>query len=337
MPSPDVGFLLLPLPGFALLPFGGFLDKLRFSADDEDHSRQRYCRWRILGLAPEERVTASCGVEVCTQVTARELDWSRYQYLVIFGGREAGQTRHLAPRYRALLRLARAHGLSLASIDNACFLLAEAGLLAGHRVAVHWRHAREFATAFPQLPMTTEQLYLLDGKRISCAGGSAAIELATELLARHCGRERALKGLADMLVDEARTPGQRPRSLDAGPGAGRHLSRALALMRQYLGAAMTVEELAERVGVGRRQLDRLFQARFGHPARAHWQELRLQHLAWRLLHSHHDLARLAEEVGIRDTGYLGKLFKRRFGLTPARYRRQKTPPARGYPDPDGSS
>ncbi|WP_142995631.1 helix-turn-helix domain-containing protein, partial [Zobellella denitrificans] len=106
---------------------------------------------------------------------------------------------------------------------------------------------------------------------------------------------------------------------------------------QYLGAAMTVEELAERVGVGRRQLDRLFQARFGHPARAHWQELRLQHLAWRLLHSHHDLARLAEEVGIRDTGYLGKLFKRRFGLTPARYRRQKTPPARGYPDPDGSS
>lgn len=41
--SPDLRFLLLPLPEFALLPFGGFLDKLRFSADDEDYSRQRYC------------------------------------------------------------------------------------------------------------------------------------------------------------------------------------------------------------------------------------------------------------------------------------------------------
>ncbi len=40
---PDVRFLLLPLPEFALLPFGGFVDKLRFSADEADRSRQRYC------------------------------------------------------------------------------------------------------------------------------------------------------------------------------------------------------------------------------------------------------------------------------------------------------
>lgn len=45
--SPDLRFLLLPLPEFALLPFGGFLDKLRFSADDEDYSRQRYCTGRF--------------------------------------------------------------------------------------------------------------------------------------------------------------------------------------------------------------------------------------------------------------------------------------------------
>lgn len=35
-PVPDIRFLLLPLPEFAMLPFGGFLDKLRFAADDED-------------------------------------------------------------------------------------------------------------------------------------------------------------------------------------------------------------------------------------------------------------------------------------------------------------
>jgi transcriptional regulator GlxA family with amidase domain len=335
--APDVGFLLLPLPGFALLPFGGFLDKLRFSADDEDNSRQRHCRWRILGLTEGETVTASCGVQVLTQAGAREVDWSRYQYLVIFGGREAESTRRLAPRYRGLLRLARAHGLSLASIDNACFLLAEAGLLAGHRVAVHWRHAREFATAFADIPMARDRLYLLDGRRISCAGGTAAIELATELLARHCGRERALKGLADMLVDETRDRGHRLRSLTAEAGTDRHLVRALALMRQYLGSAMTVAALAEEVGVGRRQLDRLFVARFGHPARAHWQELRLRHLAWRLLHSPLPLARLAEEVGMGDANHLARRFKARFGLTPARYRRQKTPPATGYPAGDASS
>ncbi len=35
-----------------------------------------------------------------------------------------------------------------------------------------------------------------------CARGLAAIDLVVELLARGCGRTRALKGLADMLVDE---------------------------------------------------------------------------------------------------------------------------------------
>ena len=57
--SPDLRFLLLPLPEFALLPFGGFLDKLRFSADDEDYSRQRYCAWTILGLQPGHVLSSS--------------------------------------------------------------------------------------------------------------------------------------------------------------------------------------------------------------------------------------------------------------------------------------
>ncbi|WP_409524202.1 GlxA family transcriptional regulator [Nitrincola sp. MINF-07-Sa-05] len=322
MQTPDVGFLLLPLPGFALLPFGGFLDKLRFSADDEDLSRQRYCRWQILGLEADETITASCGVEVRVQATPGELDWSDYQYLVIFGAREAEQTQRLAPQYRALLRQANSHGLNLVSIDNACFLLATAGLLNRHRVAVHWRHAREFATQFPHIEMTTDQLYLLDGSRISCAGGSAAIDLGTELISRHCGRERALKGLADMLVDETRETGHRLKSLQPEPDANRHLTRALALMRQYLGTPMTIDALAAQVSVGRRQLDRLFVARFNCPARAYWQEMRLKHLAWRLQHTHHHLAQLAEEVGMPDVGYLSKCFKRRFGVTPGVYRRR---------------
>ena len=46
---PDVRLLLMPLPDFALLPFGAFLDKLRFSADEADRSRQRYCAWTLMG------------------------------------------------------------------------------------------------------------------------------------------------------------------------------------------------------------------------------------------------------------------------------------------------
>lgn len=319
--APDVRLLILPLPEFTLLPFGGFLDKLRFSADDEDYSQQRYCRWDIVGLKPGT-VTSSSGIEITIQLTPQQVRWSDYDYLVIFGGRSAAGTRRRAKAYASLVKSAARHGLTLVSIDNACFLLAELGLLDGHKVALHWRHAVEFEAAFPRIPIKTEQLYLFDGKRISCAGGSAAIDLAVELLVQHCGRTRALKGLADMLVDEARESRHLLKSQSAEPQVGRHVGRAIGLMRQRLASADSVADLVASVGVSRRQLDRLFLARFEQTAQAYWLEMRLQHLRWRLLNSGSSLAALADEIGAHDASHVGKLFRRRFGMSPGQFRKE---------------
>lgn len=318
--APDVRVLILPLPEFTLLPFGGFLDKLRFSADDEDYSRQRYCRWDIVGLK-SGTVTSSSGVEISIQLTPQQVRWSDYDYLVVFGGRSASSTRRRARAYGPLVRAAVRNGLTLVSIDNACFMLAELGLLDGHRVALHWRHAVEFEAAFPRIPVKTEQLYLFDGKRVSCSGGSAAIDLAVELLVQHCGRTRALKGLADMLVDEPRESRHQLKSQTAEPQVGRYVGRAISVMRQRLASTCTVADIASGVGISRRQLDRLFLTQFEQTAQAYWLEMRLQHLRWRLINSTTSLAALADEIGAQDTSYIGKLFKRRFGVSAGAFRK----------------
>lgn len=319
--SPDLRFLLLPLPEFALLPFGCFLDKLRFSADDEDYSRQRYCTWTILGLQPGH-VLSSSGAALRVEATPGELQLADYDYLVLFGGRSAQATAALALAYQPLLRRAARAGVKLVAIDNASFLLAACGLLDGHRVAVHWRHEVEFLASFPHLRLARERLYCLDGARISCAGGTAAIDLAVELLARGTGRARALKGLADMLVDETRSGQHALRSLEVAPSGERHVDRAIALMRHGLASADGIEQLAASVGLSRRQLDRLFRASQGMSAREYWNELRLQHVRWRLLNSSHSLAQIADEIGASDASHLGKLFRQRFGLAPGAFRRQ---------------
>lgn len=323
---PDLRFLLLPLPEFALLPFGGFLDKLRFSADDEDYSRQRYCAWTILGLQPGH-VLSSSGAALRIEATPEELDLADYDYLVLFGGRNAQATAALAPAYQTLLRRAARAGVKLVAIDNASFLLAACGLLDGHRVAVHWRHEAEFRAGFPHLRLARERLYCFDGARISCAGGAAAIDLAVELLAQGSGRARALKGLADMLVDETRSGQHALRSLQVASSGERHVDRAIALMRHGLASADGIEQLAASVGISRRQLDRLFHASQGMSAREYWNELRLQHVRWRLLNSSHSLAQLADEIGVSDASHLGKLFRQRFGTTPVAMRRQAKPTA----------
>ncbi|MDF0731966.1 helix-turn-helix domain-containing protein [Pseudomonas entomophila] len=317
---PDLRVLILPLPEFALLPFGAFLDKLRFSADDEDYSRQRYCQWTLLGLTPEP-VPSSSGAVVQVEVCAETVVWSGFDYLVLFGGRGAAATAALAPRYRALLRRAARAGVKLVSVDNGAFLLAACGLLDGHKVVVHWRHEAEFRAMFPQLELQPEQLYCFDGARITCAGGTAAIDLAVELLSRASGRARALKGLADMLVDESRDSRHALRSLEAAGGLGRHVQRATALMRHHLGSGLSTERLAAQLGISRRQLDRQFQVEHGMSAKAWWLEMRLQQARWRLLNCAHGVGQIAEEVGLGDASYLGKCVRRRFGCTAMQLRK----------------
>ncbi|MFJ4394954.1 GlxA family transcriptional regulator [Pseudomonas sp. NPDC089396] len=319
---PDIRLLILPLPEFALLPFGAFLDKLRFSADDEDYSRQRYCAW-TLGSLTGEPVMSSSGAVLQVEAIAQQR-LADYDYLVLFGGRNAGATARLAPQYKNLLKRATRAGVKLVGIDNAAFLLAACGLLDGHKVVVHWRHEAEFRASFPHLEVLREQLYCIDRGRITCAGGTAAIDLAVELLSHGCGRARALKGLADMLVDESRNSRHALRSLEAGAGQGRQVQRALALMRHHMAARLSIEQLAAELGISRRQLDRQFQASHGMSAKAWWQEMRLQQARWRLLNSSHSLGQIADEVGLGDASYLGRCVRQRFGCTAMALREQQS-------------
>ena len=46
-PRLSIAFVLAPR--FTLTAFAGFVDALRLAADEGDRSRQRSCRWAILG------------------------------------------------------------------------------------------------------------------------------------------------------------------------------------------------------------------------------------------------------------------------------------------------
>nr|WP_211686338.1 helix-turn-helix domain-containing protein [Moritella sp. 24] len=320
MNSAEVRFLLLPLPEFNMLPLGGFLDKLRFSADEADHSQQRHCSWKVVGLE-KNHVTSSSGIPIAIRHTPADINLCNYDYVVIFGCRTARQSQQQAQYYGAFLKQAAALGLTLVSIDNACFTLAELGLLNDYKVAVHWRHVNEFNTAYPRLDVIEEKLYYIDKKRISCSGGSAAIDLAVAILSRHLGQTWAIKGLADMLVDENRDQLHQLKSRQQTIHHDRHISRSIALMQERIATDTSTEQLAAHIGLSRRQLDRRFKLHFKMSAHQYWNEIRLQHLHWRLLNSNHCLASLADEVGFKDTSYLCKVFRQRFNISPGQLRR----------------
>lgn len=315
-----VRFLLIPLNNFNMFPFGAFLDKLRFSADDADLSQQRYCSWQIMSHT-QGLVTSSSNIPIMVDLTPDTIELKDVDYVVLFGSRSAHESQQQADLYRTFFRKVVSAGINIISIDNACFTLAELGLLNQHQVVVHWRHHHEFKATYPKVVVRDEQLYHFDKKLISCTGGSATIDLLVAILQNHVGQIKAEKGLADMLVDESRSNHHRLKSSQHGNYQNRHVDRAISLMQEHLALGTTVDQIGTFIGLSRRQLDRLFQQQFDVSVHQYWQELRLQHVHWRLVHSNHSLIQLADEIGVKDTSYLCKIFRKRFGMTPNQCRR----------------
>ncbi|USD43353.1 helix-turn-helix domain-containing protein [Vibrio sp. SCSIO 43135] len=316
--SPTLRFALLPLEDFAMLPFGGFIDKLRFTADEADSSQQRLCSWKVVGH--QQQVRSSSGVLLNIDQHVDDIELTKIDYLVIFGSRTAKQAIEQSNQYGDWIKRAAANGTPLVTLDNGSFLLAKLGLLSNHEVAIHWRHEQEFRSMFPKLRVTSDKLYQFDGKRITCAGGSASIDLAAEILAKHFDQPRALKGLADMLVDETREPVHILRSTKDEYQQDSILNSAIRLMRLHLADATSLEDIAQRIGISRRQLDRKFHAFTQQTAHHYWLNMRLDYAKWRLVNSTLTLSTIADEINVSDASYLSKLLMKRFGQTPNQIR-----------------
>jgi transcriptional regulator GlxA family with amidase domain len=258
--QPDLKVAFILSPEFTLLPFAGFVEALRHAADEADRSRQIYCRWSLLApeLAP---LRASCGAEIMPQ--QRLGDPADFHYIVVVGGL-LPQCRDLPEPTLDFLRLAAARGIPLIGLCTGCFILADAGLMRGRRCAVHWRHRQDLITRFPDIIAVSDETYVIDEGIITCPGGTAAIDLATELIIRHCGRARALKGLHDMVVEPHRAAHHVPRRPyeDIASCGDPRVERAVALMEQNLAGPFGVETLSGQLGTTAAR-PRLRQARRG--------------------------------------------------------------------------
>jgi AraC-like DNA-binding protein len=99
-------------------------------------------------------------------------------------------------------------------------------------------------------------------------------------------------------------------------GAGLHLARAY--IAEHFQDDISIDDLARLVGVSRFHFIRGFHATFGIPPHAYINQVRLQH-ARKLLLSGRSTAEAAAESGFYDQSRLNRLFRRAYGVTPARY------------------
>ncbi|WP_063579918.1 GlxA family transcriptional regulator [Achromobacter ruhlandii] len=263
------------------------------------------------------QVRSSCGIGVQT------VSWhgTPADTLVVPGG-EGARAAAVTPALRARLLAQRQAGRRLASVCTGALVLAGAGLLDGRRATTHWRHAAMLAREHPGVRVEPDRIHIRDGDTWTSAGITAGIDLALAMVEADLGAELAAATAREMVVYHRRSGGQSQFSAlqDLAPDSER-MRAVLEHIRANLGAALTVEHLAEVACVSPRQFLRSFKADTGEtPAKA-VERIRAEAARACIEAGDDSIDSVARRVGFMDSERMRRAFLRVYGQPPQALRR----------------
>lgn len=269
--------------------------------------------------------TAAMGTPIAPQASLDEVDASD---VVIVTDLEVGfgtDPRGRWPSETAWVREQYAAGATVCSVCTGGLFLADAGLLDGKEATTHWGVAGAFAACYPQVVMRPDRV-LCPGEpdhRLITSGGSASwSELALYLIAHYCGEEEAVR-IAKVFLLGDRSDGQLPfASMDRRPHDDGVIGQCQSWIAEHYAAANPVARMAERSGLATRTFKRRFKAATGYTPVDYVQAVRVEEAKQILETTDEATDTVAHMVGYEDPAFFRRLFKRRAGVTPGRYRRQ---------------
>lgn len=227
--------------------------------------------------------------------------------------------------------LARLHagGATVGSVCSGALMLAEAGLLDGGEATTHWSYAATLAACYPKVRVRAERLLVPTGPehRVVTAGGAGSWEdMALYLIGRFCGGEHAIRATKLFLLGD-RSDGQLPYAGVVRPP--RHDDPLVADCQAWLAdnyhLPNPVTALVARAGVPERTFKRRFRAATGQAPLDYVQTLRIEEAKQMLETTDEPVDAVGAAVGYEDPAFFRRLFKRRTGVSPARYRRRFQP------------
>ena len=294
----EVGFLLVP--GFPLMSYAAAVEPLR--AANQLSGRVIYRWWHA---SPDGRpVSASNGVSILPDVRIGDRNLAPSRLFVCAGGNPS--TFEDAHVFEALRRLAR-RGAAIGGISGGPYALARAGLLDGHRCTLHWEHIPAFQESFPKARVA-RSLFEIDGDRITCSGGIAALDLMLRLIAEDYGGTLAAE-VGDWFLHDQIREGPSPQRMSVPLRLGvrdARLVRVLEAIDAHLETPLPRHALATLACVSERQLERLFVAALGRTLHRYYVEQRIAR-AYRL--ERETVMSLAEIASA--TGFLSAMELRR--------------------------
>lgn len=309
-----IGMLLIE--GFPMMAYASVMEPFRAAnvlGGDELY------RWTHLadGTGP---VRASNGVQILPDAPLSPQQ--RFDALFVCAGGDP-LPRATADAITWLQRQA-AHGTRIGGVSAGPFVLAQAGLLDGYRSTVHWEHRPAFAEAFPRVQVQSG-LFVIDRNRLSCAGGTAGLDLSLALVRHEHGPDLAHAIGEWYIRSDSRDAGasQRGSLGDRYAVNNATVLATLGRMEAEIENPPRVAELARSLAISSRQLERLFSEQLGMSVGRQYRAIRLEHARTLLRESSLPVGEVAVACGFAGPSHFSRVFNSTEGCTPSAYRRRR--------------
>ena len=279
--------------------------------------------WSFLSLDGRE-VIASNGMSVgCGGL---EPGASNYDMIFIVGS--WGAEHYVGTGLINWLRRQERRGIPICGMEMGVYILARAGLLANRLATTHWSCMAGFAEQFPDV-LLREQLFTIDRKLMTCAGGSTGIDMMLELITRQHGDHLASEVANQMMHHPIRSAETVQRHTFSAATEQIHpdAEAVIKLIEANFTEPLSVPELALQIGISHRQLDRIFKRHMGCTVVQFSQLLRLQYSRVLLTTTRMSVREISAASGFNSMSYFSHSFVKCFGKKPSEYRK-------AWPDPE---
>jgi transcriptional regulator GlxA family with amidase domain len=306
-----VQILLVVTPSFNLAATTVFIDPFRAANYLEGISRFRW----VVASAAGGPCLASNGLSIDTKkletITTDQFD------IVVVSASWTPETAKTSQLMGALRKWART-GSIMGSLDTGAFILADAGLLRARRATVHYEHIGSFKELHPDIDVS-EDIFVHDGQRFTCSGGMASADMALHIIRASSGDALANAAARYIFHPTLRPFGtsQNPAGLEPlGSIAPDSVKQAISVMERHLENTLTIPEIARKVKMSHRQLDRLFLRYAGKSPAIYYRDIRLDRARSLVTQTDMLMSEIAVASGFSTQVHFSRSYKERFGIPP---------------------
>jgi AraC family transcriptional regulator, glycine betaine-responsive activator len=311
-------FVFLLLDRFTLLSFSSAIEPLRIA--NYVAGEQLYA-WVLAGEGGGEAISSN-GAAFKLDMGLEEI--GRDDTLLVCGGIDI--QRSATKGVVAWLRREARRGVTVGGLCTGAYAVAKAGLLDGKKATIHWENQDGFLEEFEEVNLT-KSVFVIDGNRITSAGGTASLDLMLKIIAGDHGEELA-NTVADQLIYSAIRTDQDTQRLSIPTRIGvRHpkLSQVIQMMESNIEDPISPADLAEEVGMSTRQLERLFRRYLNRSPKRYYMELRLGKARNLLMQTDMSVINVALACGFASPSHFSKCYRSHYNTTPYRERGTQGP------------